>query len=149
MGLPFALAVALSHAADTTNELLVRIPPSANAVAVVDVEGLFKSKLGLKQGWGRSDYTDYANGLVAFPPTVQTSVLAAKINTDTISADWELGVVRLKQPFSMKKLADKESAPLEKLEGHSLVATDRQTCFVEGSFGNPGRSLRGTALCHG
>ena len=24
-----------------------------------------------------------------------------------------------------------ESAPLEKLEGHSLVATDRQTCFVE------------------
>ena len=131
LGLPFALAVAQSHAADTTNELLVRIPPSANAVAVVDVEGLFKSKLGLKQGWSRSYYSDYSNGLVAFPPTVQTSVLAAKINPDTISADWELGVVRLKQSFSMKKLADKESAPLEKLEGHSLVATDRQTCFVE------------------
>ena len=131
LSLHVALAASLSHAADTTNDLLVRIPPSANAVAVVDVEGLFKSKLGLKQSWSRSYYTDYANGLVAFPPTVQTSVLAAKINPDTISADWELGVVKLKQQFSMKKLAEKESAPLEKLEGHSLIATERQTCFVE------------------
>ena len=87
LSLHVALAASLSHAADTTNELLVRVPPSANAVAVVDVEGLFKSKLGLKQSWSRSYYTDYANGLVAFPPTVQTSVLAAKINPDTISAD--------------------------------------------------------------
>ena len=129
--LQVALSAGLSSAADLTNELLLRVPPSANAVAVVDVEGLFKSKLGLKQSWSRTYYTDYANGLVAFPPSVQKSVLAAKINPETVSADWELGIVRLKQPFSMKKLAEKESAPLEKLEGCSLVATDRQTSFVE------------------
>lgn len=126
-----AVASGVSHAADAKDELLLRVPPSANAVAVVDVDGLFKSKLGLKSGWSRLYYSDYANGLVAFPPSIQTAVLAAKLNPDTISADWELGVVRLKQPFSMKKLAEKESAPLEKLEGSSLVTTERQTCFVE------------------
>lgn len=129
--LHFTVAAALIPAADPTNELLLRVPSSANAVAVVDVEGLFKSKLGVKEGWSRRDYTDYASGLVAFPPTVQTAVLASKIDPDTISADWELGVVRLKQPFAMKKLAEKESAPLEKLEGYSLVATERRTSFVE------------------
>ena len=126
-----AFVSTLSHAADPKNELLLRVPPSANAVAVVDVDGLFKSKFGQKEGWNRRYYSDYANGLVAFPPTVQASVLAAKINPETVSADWELGIVRLKSPFSMKKLAEKEAAPLEKLEGCSLVATERQTCFIE------------------
>lgn len=127
----FSLAAALSSGADTTSELLLRVPPSANAVAVVDVEGLFKSKLGTSEGWSRRYITDYANGMVPFPPSVQTAVLAAKIDTDSISADWELGLVRLKSPFSMKKLAEKESATLEKVEGHSLVATDRRTNFIE------------------
>ena len=31
----------------------------------------------------------------------------------------------------MKKLAEREATSLEKLEGHSLVATERRTCFVE------------------
>lgn len=128
---PVVIAVTVSRAADPTNELLLRVPPSANAVAVVNVEGLFKSKLGLKDGWSRTYYTDYANGMAAFPPSIQTAVLAAKLDPDSISADWELGVVRLKQPFSMKRLAEKESAPLEYLEGCSLVTTDRRTCFVE------------------
>lgn len=127
----FALAAAHSEAVDYTNELLLRVPTSANAVALVDVEGLFKSKLGMKEGWSRRYVTDYASGLVPFPPSVQKAVLAAKIDSDTISADWELGVVRLKAPFAMKKLAEKENAPLEKLEGHSLVATERRTSFVE------------------
>ncbi|MBC7821151.1 MAG: hypothetical protein IAG10_30050 [Planctomycetaceae bacterium] len=127
----FTFAAAFSHAADTTNELLLRVPPSANAVAVVDVEGLFKSKLGTSEGWSRRYLTDYANGMVPFPPSVQTAVLAAKIDTDSIHADWELGLVRLKSPFAMKKLAEKESATLEKLEGHSFVATDRRTSFIE------------------
>ena len=126
-----SLAAALSHAADPSNELLLRLPPSANAVAVVDVEGLFKSKLGTSEGWSRRYFSDYANGMVPFPPSVQTAVLAAKIDTDSIHAEWELGLVRLKSPFAMKKLAEKESAPLEKLEGHSFVATDRRTSFVE------------------
>lgn len=129
--LQFALAATMSFAADTTSELLLRVPHSANAVAVVDVEGLFKSKLGTSQGWSRRYFTDYANGLVPFPPSVQTAVLAAKIDTESISAEWELGMVRLKSPFAMKKLAEKESAPLEKLEGHSFVATDRRTSFIE------------------
>lgn len=127
----FAVAAALTQGADPTNELLLRVPSSANAVAVVDVEGLFKSKLGAKEGWSRRYVTDYASGLAPFPPSVQKAVLAAKIDSDTISADWELGIVRLKAPFAMKKLAEKENAPLEKLEGHSLIATERRTSFVE------------------
>lgn len=120
-----------SYAVDFTDELLSRVPVAANAVALVDVEGLFKSKLGVKQSWSRRYYTDYASGLVAFPPTVQTAVLAAKIDADSISAEWELGLVRLKQPFAMKKLAEKEAASLEKLEGHSFVASERRACFIE------------------
>ena len=120
-----------SHAAEATDDLLLRVPDAANAVALVNVEGLFKSKLGLKQNWSRRYYTDYANGLAAFPPTVQTAVLAAKIDAATLSAEWELGLVRLKQPFAMKKLAEKESTALDKLEGHSLVASERRAYFVE------------------
>lgn len=112
-------------------ELLSRVPASANAVALVNVEGLFNSKLGVKQSFARRYYTDYASGLVAFPPTVQTAVLAAKIDAESISAEWELGLVRLKQPFAMKKLAERESASLEKLEGHSFVASERRACFIE------------------
>ena len=118
----------LSFASD---ELLARVPAAANAVAWVNVEGLFNSKIGVKQTWGRRYYTDFASGLVAFPPTVQTAVLAAKIDAESISAEWELGLVRLKQPFAMKKLAERESATLEKLEGLPFVASERKACFIE------------------
>jgi len=133
----YLLAVVLSVpagwllAADATDELLVRVPDSANAVALVNVDGLFKSKLGVKQSWSRRYYIDYANGLAAFPPTVQTAILAAKIDAATISPEWELGLVRLKQPFSMKKLAEKEATALDKVEGHSLVASERRAFFIE------------------
>ncbi len=101
---PFSLAAALSYAAYPTNELLLRTPPSAKAVAVVDVGGLFKSKLGVKEGWSRRYHTNYANMFVLFLPTVQTAVLAAKIDTEFPSilipsvADWELGLMAI--PFN-------------------------------------------------
>ena len=126
--LTLLIPASLSFASD---ELLARVPAAANVVALVNVDGLFNSKLGVKQAWGRRYYTDYASGLVAFPPTVQTSVLAAKIDAESISADWELGLVRLKQPFAMKKLAERESASLEKLEGHSFVSSERRAGFIE------------------
>ena len=123
--------LAFSGSAFAADELFWRVPAAANAVALVNVEGLFNSKLGVKQNWGRRYYSDYASGLVAFPPTVQTAVLAAKIDAESISAEWELGLVRMKQPFAMRKLAEKESTTLEKLEGHSLVVGDQRAYFIE------------------
>jgi hypothetical protein len=42
------------HAADPRfDSLLPKIPPAANVVVLVDVEGLFKSSLGLEQSWAK------------------------------------------------------------------------------------------------
>lgn len=128
---PMFLLEAQLVAADPTAELLLRVPATANVVAIVDVEGLFKSKLGVKESWSRRYYTDYANGMVPFPPTLQTSVLAAHLDAESISANWELGITRFKQPFPMKKLAEREATSLEKLEGLSFVNSERRVGFIE------------------
>ena len=131
MGVALTLVGSTLQAADRTEELLLRVPAAANVVAVVDVEGMFKSPLGTSQKWNQRYRTDYANGLVPFPPSVQLALLAAELNPETIHTNWELGIVRLNQPFIMKDLAARELTPLEKFEGRSLVTTIQRTYFVE------------------
>lgn len=136
--LGLVLAVALITASDPSqggdtrfDSLLPKIPSSANVVVLIDVEGMFKSPLGIEQGWAKRYKTDYAGGMVPFPPSVQVVLLAAALDAETLRADWEFTLAKLKFPFSMAELAKRQMAFVEKLDGHSLVTSARRTYFLE------------------
>ncbi|MBI5761202.1 MAG: hypothetical protein HZA46_21990 [Planctomycetales bacterium] len=130
-GFVFAAWHSTVVAADQFNDLVLRIPPSANTIVLLDIEGLFKSPLGIEQAWAKRYKTDYSGGLVPFPPSVQVSALAALIDPETMRIGWEFGIVKLKQPFSMTDLARRELTNVEKLDGHSIVTSSRRTYYLE------------------
>ncbi len=118
-------------AADDVAELLVRVPAKANVLAVVDVDGMFKSPLGVAQKWSQRYRTDYASGLVPFPPSVQRAVLAAELNPESLHPSWELGVLKFNRPVAMKDLATREMTNVDKFEGRPLITTVQHTYLIE------------------
>lgn len=130
-GVVLTLGSSVLQAAETTEDLLARVSDTANVVVVVDVEGMFKSPLGTLQKWSQRYRTDYANGLVPFPPSVQRAVLATELNPETMHPSWELGVLQLNRASLMKELATREQTAIEKFDGRLMVTTAQRTYFVE------------------
>jgi len=77
-------------AADDFRDLLSRVQDSANAILLVDVQGLVKSPLDMKENWTRKHQSEFLSGSLMVPPTVDRAVLAAKLGS---GEGWTVGVM--------------------------------------------------------
>ncbi len=93
--------------ADDTN-LLSRIPPGANAVAVIDVDKILNSPMGIQEHWKDKLKNAYAAKPLIVPPSASRLVLASLIDPSTMQPAWEVSVIELKTSPSMKNIARAE-----------------------------------------
>jgi hypothetical protein len=93
--------------ADDTN-LLSRIPPGANAIAIIDVDQIMKSPMGVKEHWKDDLKNAYASKPLVVPPTATRLVLASMIDPSTMQPAWEVSLIEVKEAPSMEKIARAE-----------------------------------------
>jgi len=96
------------RAARADDTLLSRIPPDTNTVAVIDVDKLMKSPLGVREKWKEKLKNAYAANPILVPPNASRLVLAAMIDPSTMLPAWEVSVIELNSTPSMKKIARAE-----------------------------------------
>src|SRR5262245_23112106 len=77
------------------NDLLSRIPPGANAVGIIDVDGVVTSPLGLKNDWKKKLANAYAAKPLIVPPDAKRLVYASWIEPTTMTPVWEASVIEL------------------------------------------------------
>lgn len=127
-----ALTVACiaSAAPADTGALLSRVPHGANAIAIIDVDGLVKSPMGVKEHWKEKLKNAYAATPMMVPPNVARLVLASWIDPGSLAPIWEASVMEMKTTPSMEKIAKAENGYVDTIGDKQAVWTPINAYFV-------------------
>ncbi len=128
----FPLLIVCNDArAEDFDQLLAKIPAAANAIVLIDVEKTLASELAQQEGWGMKLELAYVNRPIFLPPEASQLVMAAALQP---SADferlWELGVMQMSEPFSMRSIARSEGGYVDSISGFDAAWTPSDAYFV-------------------
>lgn len=112
-------------------ELLAKMPSSANAVVLLDAQRLFASPLGAKEGWKDKYEQSFASGLVTMSPDTQRLVLAAEMDYEFMKPKWEAAVADFANARSAALVARSTKGFLEKVGDVPAVALRENAYAVE------------------
>jgi hypothetical protein len=123
----FALA---AMAADPTDAMIARVPESANAIVVIDVNTVFKTPMAQREGWSSKLEAARKAGVEVLPADTQNIVIASFFNLPTMTPLWQLGQFRQTSPVQIRQLATKEQGRLDEVGGESVVLSPRNLYYA-------------------
>ena len=101
-GLPFLLT---GPAAAQFREMASRVPRSANALVLLNVEKILQSPEAVREGWKEKADKAFESGVTRIPPNAARYVMASQIDFESMRPLWEAAVIDLTVPPSMEKIA--------------------------------------------
>ena len=114
-----------------TDELLKRVPAGANALMVIDVAALESSPLAQAQGWQKKHEAAFVERPLMLPPEASRIVVASALNfAGELNVEWELAVMQLTEPQSMRSIARAEGGYVDKIGGVDCAWTPSDAYFV-------------------
>lgn len=127
------LLCALAWAAPlfAADELLKRVPAGANAMMVIDVGALEATPMAQAQGWAKKHEAAYVERPMMLPPEASRIVLASQLNfAGELNVDWEVAVMSLLEPLSMRSIARAEGGYLDKIAEADCAWVPSNAYFV-------------------
>ena len=113
------------------DDLLVRVPRSANALMLIDVGAVHRSPLAVKEDWKGQHAASYANKPMILPPESDRMVLASQMNPNRGFATlWEGAVISLRAPLSPRAVARAEGGYVDEIRGLPAVWTPSDAYVV-------------------
>ncbi len=126
-----AVACLAGPASADFKSLLGRIPHDANAVVLIDAEGMLNSPLGVREGWKARMADAYARKPVIIPPDASRVVMAAWIDLADMETIWEVSVMDLTRAPSLELMAKAEGGYVDKLGQAPAVWSPINAYFVQ------------------
>lgn len=126
--LALCLAVA-SPAAAQFEELVAKVPGTANSLVLIDGQKLFSSPLAVKEGWKEKYQQAFATGLVSIPPDTKRMILAAQMDYSYMKPLWELAIADFSQEKSVAEVARRTKGTIDNVgEWPAVVLDDDSYC---------------------
>jgi len=111
--------------------LLRYVPPTANAILLMDADAVKKTKLALKNGWSEKHKAIAAERPLFLPPEADAIAIASLVDvTNEFAQAWELGIVSLQKPYSMPAIAKAEGGYVESIGGLETAWTPSEAYLV-------------------
>lgn len=112
-------------------DVLKFLPDSANSLAIVKIQDLVNSPLGVKEEWAKKHQTQFLAGSVHIPPSVDFVIRAFEFHPEDTRVGKSYGLASLKAPVAMSRLAGHEKSRIEMIAGHAAIHTNRDSYFAE------------------
>ncbi|NOY29562.1 MAG: hypothetical protein GXP28_05110 [Planctomycetes bacterium] len=128
-----ALILSMSTIAwgDSFDHLIPKVPPSANTLVLIDVERTLASPLAQAEGWGKKLELAYVSRPVFLPPEATKLVMASALEAENnFAREWELGVMELSEPMSMRSIARSEGGYVDTVQDTPVAWTPSDAYFV-------------------
>jgi hypothetical protein len=132
MCFPSAMILLMATRPATANyyELLRRVPDSANAIILIDVERMLMSPIALKQKW-RDKANTAERDTIHFPVNSVRYMLASKLNAAASFENlWDIGLIEAIDTVSLPYVSRMEGGYLDTVEGREVAYSPRNAFFV-------------------
>ena len=121
---------AVSHA-DTFDQLLPKVPATANTVVMIDVQRTLATPLAQQEGWGKKLELAYVSRPIFLPPEASKLVMASALEPgNDFLQHWEVAVMELADPLSMRTIARSEGGYTDTINGVDVAWTPSNAYFV-------------------
>ena len=113
-------------------DLLKRVPERSNALMLVNVDGLFDSPMGRREGWREKAQANHRGGL-GLSADVSKTAVAVGLNFHSMQERWKVGLVQLRRdvPLKLDDLAAREGGYVETIENTPVAWTPRDLYFFD------------------
>ena len=110
--------------------LLSRIPATANALIVMDVEAIFGSELAKREKW-RATYADrFAAAPLIIPPKAQRFVMGAELDIQSMTPRWEVASMQLSVDRTLPEIAKTLGGAQDRLAGVDTLWLRKDFCLA-------------------
>ena len=126
-----AILAPCCFADDEFQDLVNKIPRSANAVVLLNMEKAKSSPLGMKEDWNSKVEEAFESGVTRVPPQAKRFVLASQIDFEFMEPLWEAAVIEMKQVISSADIEKTRHGTLDTIEGLPAVARPNDTYLLK------------------
>ncbi len=112
-------------------ELIKKLPRSANAVVLLNMEKAKESPMGVKERWAKNIEKAFDSGLIRVPPQAARFVLASQIDLEFMEPVWSAAVVDLAGDLSLEQIAKRRGGTLDKLSNLPAAVLPNDTYVVQ------------------
>jgi hypothetical protein len=106
-------------------DLLKRIPQQANALMLVNVDGLYDSPMGRRENW-REQANENRPDRLGLSPAVTKFVVALGMDFQSMDERWRVGMAQVRTaPPSLEAIANREGGYVETIENMPVAWTPR------------------------
>jgi hypothetical protein len=140
LGLPAAMFAALLvqlpgvsslEAQDQFGQLVDRIPRSANAVVILNMEKILGSPLGVQEGWKENLSKAFEAGVMRVPPKATRFVLAEQLDFQYMEPIWEAAVMDAGETITVEQIAEARGGKVDSVSDLPAVALPRDRFVVQ------------------
>ncbi|HZL89993.1 MAG TPA: hypothetical protein VFB96_16615 [Pirellulaceae bacterium] len=113
------------------DDLVDKVPQSANAIFLLNVDKVLASPAASKNNWKEKVQEAYTSGVTILPPQASQAVLSASLDLESTHTLWESAVMRLKNEPSLDTVARISRGSVEDLDGMQTVALPGDAYLVQ------------------
>lgn len=113
------------------DSLSSKVPAGANTLVLIDVEAALATPVAEEAGWGKKLELAYVDRPIFLPPEASKIVVAGLLQpNDNFSRLWELAIMDLSEPMSMRSIARSEGGYVDQVNGIVSAWTPSNAYFV-------------------
>ncbi len=112
-------------------ELVRRVPDTANALVLLNVQKVHDSPLAIREGWKEKQEKAFENGMILVPPQATHFLSAAQIDFEVLEPLWQLALMDLTVEPSMRKIAQYRGGREDQVAGTAAVALPNDAYAVQ------------------
>lgn len=120
-----------SATAQQFEELVTKVPSSANAIVFLNIDKILASDMAVKENWKTEHRRTYQSGLTFLPPNARFAVLSAQMNYDTMLPFWSMAVMSLDHVPSLPAIVHISGGHLEGFGKYAGVALPGNSFLVQ------------------
>lgn len=113
------------------DDLVDKVPSSANAIFLLNVDKVQASPAAAKNNWKEKVQEAYASGVTILPPHASQAVLSASIDLESTHTLWESAVMRLHADPALEAVARMSGGSVEELDGMRTAALPGDAYLVQ------------------
>lgn len=115
------LSVLANFAHAQFKDLARRVPDTANAIVIVNVDKVHQSPLAVREGWKDDHAKAFEAGLTVISPRASHFILASQIDFEFVHPLWEVFVADFDELRSMREIAEDHSGRVDTVQEAPVV----------------------------